>query len=305
MMITEKYFKKRGGPMSIYKFGNSLTKIRENKRLSQEDLSYLSGISRRSVSRIENGLIKEPSIDTLLKLSASLDVDLVDLYIKDIYESHYLYRDLLSSFDILCGFKSKEEIILLEKNLEILESDPNFKGKDYELALMRLFIKNLKTPILISLQEEFEDLTSTRINKNNLLTKDLSFLEARLLLNICNKNKAYKEIEREDILDNLIIKRDNPIIVIMAYNILINRMYVNGTSKEALELADKSIQYAIDNHIINSYALLYYLKFLCFYEIGDDRYINSLNCANMFSSHLDSCMLSKIIDKKSKIVFGD
>lgn len=305
MIIIEKYFKMRGGLMSIYKFGNSLTKIRENKRLSQEDLSYLSGISRRSISRIENGLIKEPSIDTLLKLSASLDVDLVDLYIKDIYESHYLYKELLSSFDILCGFKSKEEIILLEKKLEILESDPNFKGKDYELALIRLFIKNLKTPILISLKEEFEDLTSTRINKNNLLTKDLSFLEARLLLNICNKNKSYKEIEREDILNNLITKRDKPIIVIMAYNILINRMYVNGTSKEALELANKSILYAIDNHIINSYALLYYLKFLCFYEIGDDRYINSLNCANMFSSHLDNCMLAKIIDKKSKIVFGD
>ena len=291
--------------MSIYKFANNLIKIRENKRLSQEDLAHLSGVNRRSVLRLENGLIKEPTIDTLLKLSASLEVDLVDLYIKDIYESHYLYKDLLSSFDILCGFKPKEEILLLEKKLNILEADPNFKGKDYELALMRLFIKNLKTPILISLQEEFEDLTSTRLNKNNLLTKDLSFLEARLLLNICNKNKSYKEIEREDILNNLITKRDKPIIVIMAYNILINRMYVNGTSKEALELADKSIQYAIDNHIINSYALLYYLKFLCFYEIGDDRYINSLNCANMFSSHLDNCMLSKIIDKKSKIVFGD
>ena len=291
--------------MSIYKFANNLTKIRENKKLSQEDLAHLSGVNRRSVLRLENGLIKEPTIDTLLKLSASLEVDLVDLYIKDIYESHYLYKDLLSSFDILCGFKPKEEILLLEKKLNILEADPNFKGKDYELALMRLFIKNLKTPILISLQEEFEDLTSTRLNKNNLLTKDLSFLEARLLLNICNKNKSYKEIEREDILNNLITKRDKPIIVIMAYNILINRMYVNGTSKEALELADKSIQYAIDNHIINSYALLYYLKFLCFYEIGDDRYINSLNCANMFSSHLDNCMLSKIIDKKSKIVFGD
>lgn len=78
--------------MSIYKFGNDLTKIRENKRISQEELAFLSGISRRSISRIENGLIKEPSIDTLLKLSAVLDLDLVDLYIKDIYESHYLYK---------------------------------------------------------------------------------------------------------------------------------------------------------------------------------------------------------------------
>ncbi|WP_296129198.1 helix-turn-helix transcriptional regulator, partial [uncultured Anaerococcus sp.] len=132
--------------MSIYKFANNLRKIRENKKLSQEDLAHLSGVNRRSVLRLENGLIKEPTIDTLLKLSASLEFDLVDLYIKDIYEFHYLYRDLLSSFDILCGFKPKEEILILEKKLNILESDPSFKGKDYELALMRLFIKNLKTP---------------------------------------------------------------------------------------------------------------------------------------------------------------
>lgn len=59
--------------MSRYKFGNDLTKIRENKKMSQEDLAFLSGISRRSISRIENGLIKESSIDTLLKLSAAID----------------------------------------------------------------------------------------------------------------------------------------------------------------------------------------------------------------------------------------
>lgn len=77
--------KAQGGSMSIYKFGNHLTKIRENKKISQEDLAFLSGISRRSISRIENGQIKEPSMDTLLKLSSALDFDLVDLYIKDIY----------------------------------------------------------------------------------------------------------------------------------------------------------------------------------------------------------------------------
>ena len=58
--------KAQGGSMSIYKFGNDLTKIIENKKLSQEDLAHLSGISRRSISRIENGQIKEPSMDTLL-----------------------------------------------------------------------------------------------------------------------------------------------------------------------------------------------------------------------------------------------
>lgn len=300
MMITEKYFKKRGGLMSIYKFGNDLTKIRENKRLSQEELAFLSGISRRSISRIENGLIKEPSIDTLLKLSANLDVDLVDLYIKDIYESHYLYKELLSSFDILCGFKSKEEIRLLEKKLEVLEDDPNFKGKDYELALMRLFIKNLKTPILPNLAEEFEDLTSSKINKNSILIGDVNYLEARLLINICNDKKKFKNIDREDLLNIIINKIEDYTLHYLSYNSLINSIYVNKEFYGALRIVDKSIEDAKKNSFIEGNSLLYYLQFLCRYSVGDDRFRESLEYAILFSEYKENCRIKEIIKDKSK-----
>lgn len=288
--------------MSIYKFGNNFIKIRENKKLSQEDLSYLSGISRRSISRIENGLIKEPSIDTLLKLSAALDFDLVDLYIKDRYESHYLYRELISSFDILCGFKSIEEILLLEKKLNILETDPNFKGKDYELALMRLFIKNLKTPILISLQEEFEDLTSTRLNKNNLLTKDLSFLESRLLLNICNDKNSYKNIDRRNILSRLIELSKNPFIKLPAYNSLINSMEIEGDSILGLKMVDEAISYAKEVNHGEMFAFLYYLKFLCQYNLGDKDYYRSLDLALIFASHMDIKVVLDLIESNENYI---
>lgn len=302
MMITEKYFKKRGGLMSIYKFGNDLTKIRENKRLSQEELAFLSGISRRSISRIENGLIKEPSIDTLLKLSASLDVDLVDLYIKDIYESHYLYKELLSSFDILCGFKSKEEIRLLEKKLEVLEDDPNFKGKDYELALMRLFIKNLKTPILPNLAEEFEDLTSSKINKNSILIGDVNYLEARLLINICNDKKKFKNIDREDLLNIIINKIEDYTLHYLSYNSLINSIYVNKEFYGALRIVDKSIEDAKKNSFIEGNSLLYYLQFLCRYGLGDERFTQSLDHAILFSTYTGLDNLKNLIEEKSKNV---
>lgn len=286
--------------MSIYKFGNDLTKIRENKRLSQEELAFLSGISRRSISRIENGLIKEPSIDTLLKLSASLDVDLVDLYIKDIYESHYLYKELLSSFDILCGFKSKEEIRLLEKKLEVLEDDPNFKGKDYELALMRLFIKNLKTPILPNLAEEFEDLTSSKINKNSILIGDVNYLEARLLINICNDKKKFKNIDREDLLNIIINKIEDYTLHYLSYNSLINSIYVNKEFYGALRIVDKSIEDAKKNSFIEGNSLLYYLQFLCRYGLGDERFTQSLDHAILFSTYTGLDNLKNLIEEKSK-----
>lgn len=302
MIIREKYFKMRGGLMSIYKFGNNLTKIRENKRLSQEELAFLSGISRRSISRIENGLIKEPSIDTLLKLSASLEVDLVDLYIKDIYESHYLYKELLSSFDILSSFKSKEEILLLEKKLNTLEKDPNFKGKDYELALMRLFIKSLKTPKLLSLEEEFEYITSTRINKNDIFTGDLTFFETRLLINICNEKGGFKNIAKDDLLDIIISKTDNCTLKYLSYNSLINSIYVNKECKEALSLVDEAIDESKKNRFIEGNSLLYYLQFLCRYGLGDERFTQSLDHAILFSTYTGLDNLKNLIEEKSKNV---
>ena len=291
--------------MSIYKFANHLTKIRENKRLSQEDLAYLSGISRRSISRIENGMIKEPSIDTLLKLSASLDADLVDLYIKDIYESHYLYRELLSSFDILSSFKSREEILLLEKKVDILERDQNFKGKDYELALMRLFVKSLKTPILLSLTEEFEDITSSRINKNNILTRDLSFLEARLLINVCN-NKAYiKNIDRKEILSSIIDKNDESLTKLIAYYSLVNVMDIERDSLNGLEKINEVISFAKYTNHSEMFAFLYYLKFLCQHELGDENYRNSIELSRIFASHLDKDGALKSINQGIGEVLGN
>lgn len=288
--------------MSNYKFGNDLTKIRENKKISQEDLAHLSGISRRSISRIENGLIKEPSIDTLLKLSASLDFDLVDMYIKNNYESHYLYRDLISSFDILSSFKSREEILLLEKKLNILENDPSFKGKDYELALIRLFIKSLKTPILLSLEEEFEDITSSRINKNKIFTGDLTFFETRLLVNVCNENGGFKNIAKEDLLDIIISKTDNGTLKFLSYNSLINSIYVNKECKDALSLVDEAIDESKKNRFIEGNSLLYYLQFLCRYCLGDERFTQSLDHAILFSSYTGLDNLKNLIEEKSKNV---
>ena len=291
--------------MSIYKFGNDLTKIRENKRISQEDLAFLSGISRRSILRIENGLIKEPSIDTLLKLSASLDADIVDLYIKDIYESQYLYRELLSSFDILSSFKSREEILLLEKKVDILEKDHNFKGKDYELALMKLFIKSLKTPILLSLTEEFEDITSARINKNNILTRDLSFLEARLLINVCNNKAYFKNIDRKEILSSIIDKNDESLIKLIAYYSLVNVMDIERDSLNGLEKINEAISFAKYSNHSEMFAFLYYLKFLCQHELGDENYRNSIKLSRIFASHLDKDGALKSINQGIGDVLGN
>lgn len=61
-----------------------LMAARDRKGLSQRELSRLSGVPQKTISRIENG-IDIPKIPTLLKLAAVLDLEisLVDKNTKD------------------------------------------------------------------------------------------------------------------------------------------------------------------------------------------------------------------------------
>lgn len=67
--------------MSKYEFGRSIKSIRENLKLKQEDVEFLSGISVRTISRLENGNIDTPYIDTLIALSKVYNEDIIELYL--------------------------------------------------------------------------------------------------------------------------------------------------------------------------------------------------------------------------------
>ena len=52
----------------------NLTKIRKEKRLTQEGLARKANISYHTVIKLESGGIKNPKVGTLLKLAEALDV---------------------------------------------------------------------------------------------------------------------------------------------------------------------------------------------------------------------------------------
>lgn len=64
--------------MQRQNFGKKIRKIRNNKGISQELLAEESGLSIRTIQRIEKGETS-PNGDTIRKISASLKVDLDDL----------------------------------------------------------------------------------------------------------------------------------------------------------------------------------------------------------------------------------
>jgi transcriptional regulator with XRE-family HTH domain len=59
--------------------GESLRQVREDRRLSVRTLAEQSGFSASFISQVENGLAS-PSISSLEKMAAALDVTLVELF---------------------------------------------------------------------------------------------------------------------------------------------------------------------------------------------------------------------------------
>lgn len=53
--------------------GYRIKEVREEKRMTQEELAAKSGISRTTISGLENGTARSASTKTLLKIAAALE----------------------------------------------------------------------------------------------------------------------------------------------------------------------------------------------------------------------------------------
>ena len=61
----------------------TLREEREKAKLTQVELSQLSGVSQAVISDIEKGITKNPRFDTVRKLATALGFDLADLKVID------------------------------------------------------------------------------------------------------------------------------------------------------------------------------------------------------------------------------
>ncbi len=62
-----------------YKVGKKIKLLRENKKLSQEDLGSLSNLERNSIGLIERGK-SNPTLNSLNQIAEALGVDITELF---------------------------------------------------------------------------------------------------------------------------------------------------------------------------------------------------------------------------------
>lgn len=75
-----------------------IKEVREQKGLTQEELSKRSGISRNYIAELENNKKVNPSFETVFKISQALGVEIRQIYVADsdiekLKEKLYLYID--------------------------------------------------------------------------------------------------------------------------------------------------------------------------------------------------------------------
>lgn len=58
--------------------GERIRELRKQRGLNQEEISYRAGLHRTEISQLERGL-RLPRVDTLIKVAASLEVNLEEL----------------------------------------------------------------------------------------------------------------------------------------------------------------------------------------------------------------------------------
>ena len=59
--------------------GSNLKRLRKKKKLSQEKLARLADISLNTLTKIESGFAKAPTIQTVIKLAKALGISIDEL----------------------------------------------------------------------------------------------------------------------------------------------------------------------------------------------------------------------------------
>ncbi|MDO4778494.1 MAG: helix-turn-helix transcriptional regulator [Tissierellia bacterium] len=59
---------------------NKLKEVRENKGISQEELSLKSGVSRTTISSLENQKAMDVKSSTLISLANALEMEITDIF---------------------------------------------------------------------------------------------------------------------------------------------------------------------------------------------------------------------------------
>lgn len=284
-------------------FGEKLIEIRERKGLRQVDVAGLINLSQRSIGRLERGEIGSASVDSLIELSKVYDIDILSLYKKYAYGNFCILEDIKKSLDINAIFLPREIRVGLLEKIDLIKDGKDLEAKRYELDLLELFIKYLNSEISDEdLRDNFEDLSTGKINRMNFSKLDLSPLELRILLNIASDFKSFKNIDRLEIFERC-KKQEDEIVKLLAYNNYSNFYVINKDYQDALKISYEGISYSRNISSIDGLLYLHFINFLASYR-ANKNYEEALLVTKVLLENNVKPDLKNMVNKNIKNILG-
>lgn len=291
-------------------FSDKLRDLRLENNLTQEEVAALALISKKTLSRIENGTVI-PKIETLEVLSDVYNTDLIKLYLESRYINFELFSSILANIDILIEKRLFDELISEKNNLERLESHVEAGFLKIRIDQYILFIDSIlamekgdiaRAKILTS---KALKLTKENFDANNYENFSYSTLELRLLMILAKV--YYLEDSYEiytEILSFCFSSVDPRDKFFISTCINLGNVYKRDANYEkALEVFNLGLEAALKNNYLAELDLLFFAKGSCEYKLGLSIYKDS------FSKALDFCTITGknqtkiLIEKKIKKYF--
>lgn len=283
-------------------FGKKLIEIRERKGLRQADVAEITGISQRTIGRLERGEIFNPSVDSLIELSKAYGVDIISLNKKYVHGDYYILEEINRSLNLNIIFSSDEMILNLLDKINLIKESRDLKSRKYELKLLEIFIKYISNEINDrDLYDEFEYISSDKIDWKNFPNIDLSPIELRILLNIATTFESYKNIDRLDIFNKCKNQENDKIIKIASCNNLSNFYIKNKDYSKAIKITNEGINYSREKSFIYGLLYLNFSKFLASYRLYDN-YEQSLAVTKILLENIVNKNLVNKVNEKIKYI---
>lgn len=283
-------------------FGKKLIEIREMKGLRQADVAEITGISQRTIGRLERGEIFNPSVDSLIELSKAYGVDIISLNKKYVHGDYYILEEINRSLNLNIIFSSDEMILNLLDKINLIKESRDLKSRKYELKLLEIFIKYISYEINDKdLYEKFEYISSDKVDWKNFPNIDLSPIELRILLNIATTFESYKNIDRLDIFNKCKNQENDKIIKIASCNNLSNFYIKNKDYSKAIKITNEGINYSREKSFIYGLLYLNFSKFLASYRLYDN-YEKSLTVTRILLENISNKNLVNKVNEKIKYI---
>ena len=110
-----------------FRLGEKIREIRKSKNLSQEHVAFSAEISSTFLGQVERGN-KKPTIDTLVKISKALDVEIFDLFNFDAPQFASGDKELNKNITSIITLLKSMDDESIEEILKVIKSMIKFKN---------------------------------------------------------------------------------------------------------------------------------------------------------------------------------